>query len=221
MLISLFHHSLLYATIFLPIQREKPAMNMTMEMGHGSPTNATESIHGHAMAMPAIFTTGIHITLFLKDWRTASILSYILTLLFLFSLAWFNRFLGILKIQIATKAQPIYHAPGAPILKSAVPRRRPNPITKEHMSPLPLYMEIDREDGENSSPISSTPFLRSHVRREDGIFDSNRDDRSQTLTARAFHRHCSPWAPSRIWSWKHDGLCSFLEGIRALIGYLL
>ncbi|KAJ9289441.1 hypothetical protein DTO021C3_2892 [Paecilomyces variotii] len=195
-------------------------MNMTMAMGHDHPTNGTESIHSDGMEMPAIFTTGTHITLFFKDWTTASYSSYVLTLFFLFLLAWFNRFLGILKLQLESRAHSVHHIPSAPVLASAAARRRRN--IKEHMSPLPLYMEIDKNDDENSSQFPSTPFLRSQGQREHGRrLDSNGADQSQSFITRSFRRLCSAWTLTRLWSWRHDGLYSFIEGVRASIGYLL
>lgn len=175
---------------------------------------------GHEMAMPAIFTAGTNITLFVSSWTTSSIEMYLLTLFFLFSLALFNRFLGALKTQIDSKTNST-HPPSAPGLAPPAARRRRNFIPKERMSPLPLYMEIDKSDDESSTQFPSAPFLGSQPAKESPGPAGRKPQESQGLVMRYFRILCGIWTPSRPWNWKHDGFNSLLEVTRAFIGYLL
>ncbi|BCR92134.1 putative copper transporter crmD [Aspergillus chevalieri] len=181
-------------------------VNMTMEM---------KPDHGHGMAMPAFFTTGTHITLLFNSWRTASLTSYLLALLLLFVLAFFNRFLGVLKFQLDAEIQTL--VPDVPIIAPPPASRYPS-IPKDHMSPLPRY--VKNHNAHDDSDHFPPPFSHTHSSEWNDLI-SGRSVKPQGSNTR-FARMLSGLLISReSWTWRRRSLHSLLEGARALIGYTL
>lgn len=181
-------------------------VNMTMEM---------KPDHGHGMAMPAFFTTGTHITLLFNSWRTASLTSYLLALLLLFVLAFFNRFLGVLKFQLDAGIQTL--VPDVPIIAPPPASRYPS-IPKDHMSPLPRY--VKNHNAHDDSDHFPPPFSHTHSSEWNDLI-SGRSVKPQGSNTR-FARMLSGLLISReSWTWRRRSLHSLLEGARALIGYTL
>lgn len=183
-------------------------MNMTMQM---------EPDHNHGMATPAVFTTGTHITLFFNSWRISSLTSYLLTLFLLFALALFNRFLGILKFQLdAEIPTPV---PDVPIIAPPPALRRHSSIKKGHASPLPRYVKNHDAD-DDSDHFPPAPFSHTHSSEWNDLI-SGRSAKPEGPTARFLRMFSGLRASREPWSWRRRSLCSSLEGVRALIGYML
>ncbi|KAB8261289.1 Ctr copper transporter [Aspergillus pseudonomiae] len=190
-------------------------MNTNMQ----NETNGHGHDHGHHdMSMPAIFTTGTKVTLFFSIWTTNSMATYLLTLAFLFLLALFNRFLGALKFQIEHKMNSARMS-GIPVpILGQPPAYRHRKIPKDRASPLPQYIQVNTNDPFERPlpPPPSPPPLRD-------------DEQSELVSGRAglswFRRWFTilfgKWTPSGPWSWQQDGGRSLLEGLRALLGYVL
>ncbi|KAB8228782.1 putative copper transporter crmD [Aspergillus alliaceus] len=189
-----------------------------MNMQNGT----AEHTHGHSnhdMSMSAIFTTGTKVTLFFGGWTTNSVTSYLLTLAFLFLLAWFNRFLGALKFQVELKINSVRN-PGLPVPIIGQPPAlyRSRMISKDRVSPLPRYMQVNPNDSFDrpSPPPPSPPPLLDDERRE-LVPGSVKQSRVQKCFGTIFRK----WVPRGPWSWQQDGGRSLLEGLRALLGYIL
>lgn len=178
--------------------------------------------HSHSdddggMAMSAIFTGGTHIVLFFPGWETSSLASYLIALLLLFALAWFNRFLAALRSQLDVKSRLASRVPGVPLMEPPPRGRKSNLRFKERMSPLPLYTELNK-DGDDSGTQSLSPASLSRPDGEgDGLIAGpNPSGRSWSLLSL-----CGLGKVSQPWSWRRKALRALLEGVRALLGYLL
>ncbi|GIJ87973.1 hypothetical protein Asppvi_006889 [Aspergillus pseudoviridinutans] len=173
------------------------------------------SDHSKGMAMSTVFDTSTEITLFFRGWTTTTATSYTFTLMFLFALAIFNRFLGVLKFQLDVKhTEPIER--GVPKLQLATARRRRHAIPKDRLSPLPQYMKVAETDPDHEATFPSAPFLGPDPERtRDGLSSTLTQEPQGPLAKRRW------WSAYRRWSWRRDGTRSLLEGLRALVGYAL
>ncbi|KAE8136130.1 hypothetical protein BDV38DRAFT_250650 [Aspergillus pseudotamarii] len=145
--------------------------------------------------------------------------TYLLTLAFLFLLAWFNRFLGALKFQLENTTNST-RASGlpVPILGQPPAAHRYRKISKDRVSPLPRYIQVNANDPfERPSPPPSSPPPSHEDERSELVPSSTRPSRVR----RGFKILFGEWTPSGPWSWQQDGGRSLLEGIRALLGYVL
>ncbi|BCS28123.1 putative copper transporter crmD [Aspergillus puulaauensis] len=155
------------------------------------------------MDMPATFSNSTKVTLFFSAWTTTSVPAYIFTLLFLFALAFLNRFLAALRFQLE------YHQSATSISILPPPQFRRRTIPKARLSPLPQYTAIHNAEEEHfQTPESSTLAP---------------DDEKQFRCCRMWNYLFTllpQWTPSSPWSWR-DGSLALLEGVRAFIGYIL
>ncbi|KAE8383124.1 Ctr copper transporter [Aspergillus bertholletiae] len=176
--------------------------------------------HSHDMSMPSIFTTGTKVTLFFSIWTTNSMATYLFTLAFLFALAWFNRFLGALKFQLESKSNSTrVSGVKVPVLgQPPAASYRPRKILKDRVSPLPQYIQINTNDlyERPSPPPPSPPPLQDDERSE-----LVPNSAGPSCIRRWFKILFGKWTPSGPWSWQQDGGRSLLEGLRALLGYVL
>ncbi|GIK01779.1 hypothetical protein Aspvir_005820 [Aspergillus viridinutans] len=174
-----------------------------------------QSDHSKGMAMSTVFDTSTEITLFFCSWTTTTTSSYTITLIFLFAMAVFNRFLGVLKFQLDMKhTEPVERE--VPKLQLAPSRRRRHAIPKDRMSPLPQYMKVAGTDPDHEASFPSAPFLEAHPERTcDGLAASLIQEPQSPLAERRWGN------VYRRWSWRRDGTSSVLEGLRALVGYAL
>ncbi|KAL3469569.1 Ctr copper transporter family-domain-containing protein [Aspergillus californicus] len=192
-------------------------MEMDMDMSntssheHNNISHTTPNTNMN-MNMPAIFTSSTKVTLFFKAWTTTSPAAYILTLLLLFALAFLNRFLAALRFQLQSSHPP--ETPSIPIL--AAPRRR-RAIPKARLSPLPQYMQLNRDSECESAQSLFRPG------GPDEYLDSDRSEKPHApRRLRRFLTAVIPqWTPSAPWSLRGDGGRGLLEGVRAFIGYIL
>lgn len=127
-----------------------------------------ESMHHHAMAssvpsapsnetgmggmgMSSVFSTNLRVTLFFTEWTTTTVAAYIATIIFLFCLTLFNRFLGALRFQAErawssqTRSRNLLSTP--PI------GRNRRALFKAKASPIPTY--ILRQSNPEGDPLTS------------------------------------------------------------------
>ncbi|KAF7593574.1 hypothetical protein BBP40_011194 [Aspergillus hancockii] len=193
-----------------------------MGMEHANHDHGSHGTDSHEMmAMSAVFTTGTHITLFFSNWETSSTAAYLLTLLLLFVLAWFNRFLRVLRFQLDANTRSTPSTPDVPVLEPPTVWCRRRFMAKDRLSPLPRYMEIDKPNDDTDAQCHPAPVSEHTDEEEHDGLVSDRPGTSQGWTSRSLRRLFGTWVPSEPWSWRRDGLRSFLEGVRAFIGYIL
>lgn len=174
-------------------------------MQHPDHSHSIAHTHGHGMPMPAIFTSGTQITLFFSSWTTSSVASYILTLLFLFILTWFNRFLGVLKLQFDARTNPISRVSDVTTRSTPAARRWYHFMNKDYMN----------------APPDDSALLPPRLAGEwDGIAPDRFAERQEPAIP-SFRTISRTWTSSESWSWRRNGILSLLEGARAFIGYLL
>ena len=162
------------------------------------------------MNMPAVFSTSTEITVLFTGWTTSTTTQYIFTLIFLFLLAIFNRFLGSLKFQLERSWSQ--HTSPPTLLLAPVNARQG--IRKAKRSPLPDYMRIHGdEDDEETLPVSNNNETRSTPSRHPKM-EGPRKRISLTCMLPS-------WRASGTWSLQKDGTRALLECFRALIGYFL
>ncbi|OQD82135.1 hypothetical protein PENANT_c023G02138 [Penicillium antarcticum] len=123
--------------------------HMNMEQGaHSEPDHTKHSDHDMAMAMPMTLKSSTQITLLFSWWSTTTVISYVLTLLVLFILVLFNRFLGILKLHLDQRLINTDHDSNEPPKLNLPPSRWDrNRSSKDRVSPLLPRME-ENDDSE-------------------------------------------------------------------------
>ncbi|EPS31138.1 putative copper transporter crmD [Penicillium oxalicum] len=171
--------------------------------------------NGTYMAMPMVFTFSTKVTILFSWWSTSTVVSYVISLFFLILLALFNRFLGILKLQLdRTPTHSHYKPSDVPKLSLPPSRWTQNQSSKDRGSPLPPQLEVNHDtDGHAAFPstpsLGPTPHLYSDQREQEshGVDSHPRFDHSLR--------------PHRKWNWSQDIIGSMLEGVRALTGYAL
>ncbi|KAJ5825034.1 Retrieval of early ER protein Rer1 [Penicillium robsamsonii] len=143
-------------------------------------------------------------------WTTSTTTQYVFTLIFLFLLAIFNRFLGALKFQLE-KSWSQHPSTPQTMLLAPVNRRS---IRKAKLSPLPDYIHVHGNDPEEESlPVltnNNETLITSRDLKRDG--HCNRTSLGCLLPS---------WKASGTWSLRKDGTRALLECVRALIGYFL
>ena len=165
--------------------------------------------------MPMVFTFSTKVTILFSWWSTSTVVSYVISLFFLILLALFNRFLGILKLQLdRTPTHSHYKPSDVPKLSLPPSRWTQNQSSKDRGSPLPPQLEVNHDtDGHAAFPstpsLGPTPHLYSDQREQEshGVDSHPRFDHSLR--------------PHRKWNWSQDIIGSMLEGVRALTGYAL
>ncbi|KAJ5758449.1 copper transporter crmD [Penicillium odoratum] len=172
--------------------------------GHGGHDHGHTG-HGMEMSMPMIFSLSTKVTILFSWWSTTTVISYVLTLLLLFLLACFNRFLGILKL-LHQRPNDLYHEiHDVPNLTLPLSRWTRNPNANDRMSPLPPQVVFNDNDTDRYDAFPTAPLLGPTSQP----YSNQYDESSQPSSYRS-HRKLN---------WQHDGTSSLLEGLRALIGY--
>ncbi|RLL98937.1 hypothetical protein CFD26_107878 [Aspergillus turcosus] len=119
---------------------------------------------GNRMRMPASFHSGTHLTLPFYGQSTDSIVVYVLTLIVFFFLAWWNRYLVLVRDRLENK---IIAARALQAL-GRLPLHRRRALFKPRLSPLPSFIRINREndprrdDGPIEMQSHGTEPLRGH-----------------------------------------------------------
>ncbi|KAL4885779.1 hypothetical protein BJY04DRAFT_179186 [Aspergillus karnatakaensis] len=205
---------------------------MNMDMGD---TSMDMSGHDHhnastdtpmTVAMPSIFISTTTVTLFFNEWTTNSPVTYFLTLFLLFTLAVLNRFLSAWQFQ-ARLSTP--STPTIPILAPPRSRRTRARIPKARLSPLPLYMQVDKEEEDTESghgdhylhlriPEIHTEDEHARLVAEDEV---QRTDLWRRVRDALSIVTPNRWTPNAPWSMRVDGGRAMVEGLRAFIGYIL
>ncbi|KAJ5652250.1 copper transporter crmD [Penicillium longicatenatum] len=174
--------------------------------------------HGHAgngtaMAMSMVFNLSTKVTILFSWWSTTTVTSYVFSLLFLFFLTLFNRFLGILKLQLDRRPINSDHdVSDVPKLKFPPSHWVRNRSSKDRMSPLPPHVEVNHDNSDCCGDLPSTPLLGPTLQP----YSDQREQESYVASS-----HPRLLRPNRRCNWQQDITSSLLEGLRALIGYAL
>ncbi|KAL2859519.1 Ctr copper transporter [Aspergillus pseudodeflectus] len=200
---------------------------------HDSNTNTME------MPMSSTFRASTTITLFFSSWTTTSPFTYTATLIFLFLLAFLNRFLTALRFQLeSADARSTEYSTSIPILEPPKSRRRGLGvrIPKARLSPLPVYMRVENDrdkdrDCEEAIDSEEEVRLALHV---PSLGENEEEEKSgsgaRTTRIPAWSRIQGffpsviptwKWKESAPWSPRQDGSRAMLEGVRAFMGYIL
>lgn len=179
------------------VSPEPPGMSDNMEMG--------------GTGMSTIFSTNTHVTLLFVGWTTTTVASYIATIISLFLLAVFNRFLGVVKFQ--TERVWVEQARKTNMLPPLRIVRDNRLFFKAKLSPVPT--SVARDDDLESDPLTSP------TDGEVGDEWSMPKGQNSWRQCVSFRRILGDWQPSARWSVKKDGLRAIMEFTRAFIGYIL
>ncbi|PVI00913.1 hypothetical protein DM02DRAFT_592098 [Periconia macrospinosa] len=112
-------------------------MDMTMNMDMDSQSSSATTMSG---AMTNTFSTTTLVTLWFTDWTTNTPSAYAFTLIFLFALGIFNRFLAALKTQLERRWDEV---------ESERDERSGAKEELEPLSPVPVGMRHSGEKGGN------------------------------------------------------------------------
>lgn len=174
---------------------------------HDSMGSNTTTGASMAMGMTSTFSTSTRVTLFFSDWTTDTPAKYFGTLLFLFTITLFNRFLGAWRSQLGHKwANDSAQARQQVELR----RRHKRSMSRakvEHQAP-----DVTTDgDFDETAPLSPVPpgmdIEAGHVAR------SSTPGWMAVFGGR--------WRAGNPWRFNIDCPRSLLEGLRAIIGYLL
>lgn len=168
-----------------------------------APSNETGM---EGMGMSSVFSTNNRVTLFFTEWTTTTVAAYIATIIFLFCLTLFNRFLGALRFQ--TERAWSGQTRSRNLLSTPPIGRNRRALFKAKASPIPTY--ILRQSNPEGDPLTS---------EESGDeWSTSRDQSDNRMSIRKIFGN---WQSSAPWSLKRDGIRALMEFTRALIGYLL
>lgn len=171
-----------------------------------APSNETEMGGMGGMGMSSVFSTNIRVTLFFTEWTTTTVAAYVGTIIFLFCLTIFNRFLGALRFQ--TERAWSGQIRSRNLLSTPPVGRNRRALFKAKASPIPTY--ILRQNNPEVDPLTS---------EESGDeWSTSRDQSDKRISIRKIFGN---WQPSAPWSLKKDGIRAIMEFTRTLIGYLL
>lgn len=177
-----------------------------MNHDHLSATNPAQNGTagtGMAMTMMSTFSTSTQVTLFFSDWTTDTPAKYFGTLVFLFVVTLFNRFLGAWRSQLGHK----WANDSAEARREAELHRRykRNGAKVEHQSHS-MSVEFDEV-----APLSPPP---------PGM-DVENGGKHGSKTPGWMAVFGGRWQAGNPWRFNIDCPRALLEGLRALIGYLL
>jgi hypothetical protein len=189
-----------------------------MDPNTSTSTNTDRNMNMNMNAgMSSTFSFSTTVTILFTSWATKTPTQYILTLILLFLLAIFNRFLGALKFQL--EQSWTQHDPVPPALKLTAIHSRRN-IHKAKLSPLPKYMRVHGDQNEDENIEETLPITYDeNVMGRSSTHLLERE--SQTSQKWSCGYSLLSWRASGRWSLQEDGLRGLLEFARALIGYLL
>jgi hypothetical protein len=156
--------------------------------------------------MSSTFSSSTRVTLWFTNWTTTTTATYVLSMLFLFSLGMLNRFLGALKSQLERKwgeKRDIAQAKQKEHEKQSIRGHARQWSRALRQQPV----RLEEPDGKETEPLS--PMTRPN--------DVEVGDKEMVQT----HQRRKFWVASAPWSIKKDGVSALLEFVRALIGYIL
>jgi hypothetical protein len=197
------------------------AMDMplsTMMSGMPNATSVETSSKGmFGMDMTSTFSTDTELTLFFIGWKTNTPGAYFGTLVFLFALTFFTRFLGAWRRQL-----DLYWT-----------RVAQEEIQKRQNTPKKLKRKnVKAQEDSELEPLSPPP---TNCCNEDEVSDGELEDEKRTRSSGG-HTMSSQgslyepeeiplarkgWQASNPWTLKIDGPRALMEFVRALIGYIL
>ncbi|OAF98844.1 uncharacterized protein CC84DRAFT_1181990 [Paraphaeosphaeria sporulosa] len=176
-------------------------------MGANNSTVSSTSMGG----MIGTFSTSTRVTLFFSDWTTDTPAKYFGTLIFLFVVTLLNRFLGAWRSQLGHK-----WANDAADARRKVEQRRAykhafSRAKVERQSSETCFDEEGAESSTEKAPLSPYPL---------GV-DVEAGEKKRDGTPMYMAVFGGRWRAGNPWRVNIDVPRALLEGIRALIGYLL
>ncbi|KAF1966703.1 hypothetical protein BU23DRAFT_543953 [Bimuria novae-zelandiae CBS 107.79] len=163
-----------------------------------------------AMGMASTFSTSTRATLFFANWTTDTPAKYFGTLIFLFAVTLLNRFLGAWRSQLGHKWANDAAEARRKLEQRREYRRSLNRANLEYQSPDCLEGDSDDTDTEKA-PLSPYP---------PGL-DVEAAEKKRNDTPTWMMVFGGRWQAGNPWRVNIDLPRAFLEGVRALIGYLL
>ncbi|TID23293.1 Ctr copper transporter family protein [Venturia nashicola] len=184
-----------------------------------STSNGTSSKGMFGIDMPSTFSTNTELTLFFIGWKTNTPGAYFGTLIFLFALTFFTRFLGAWRRQLdlywtrvaQEEIQKRQNASKKLKWEQHVKRRPESQLLP--LSPVPPNC------CDESGSISDDEW--DDEKRSDMAEDSKNSNRKSLHERDDVPRSRKGWQASNPWTLRIDGPRALLEFVRALIGYML
>ncbi|KAL1597729.1 hypothetical protein SLS60_008215 [Paraconiothyrium brasiliense] len=164
-----------------------------------------------AMGMTGTFSTSTKVTLFFSDWTTDTPAKYFGTLIFLFIVTLLNRFLGAWRSQLGHK-----WANDAADARRKVEQRREykralDSAKLERQSSGTCYDGEGDDSSTEQAPLSPYPSGT----------DIETGEKKRSGSPKWMAMFGGRWSAGNPWRINIDVPRALLEGIRALIGYLL
>lgn len=160
-----------------------------------SSSTAMPSI-GAMSGMSTTFSINTRVTLWFTDWTTDTAAAYAFTLIFLFVLGIFNRFLGAIRSQLERRWEERVEV---------VSSEGKSSYRKRHVRQQPSRAKREEDAQEELQPLSPAPEA----------IGAQVEEKPSRHTARGF------WVANAGWSARRDSIRALLEFIRAVIGYIL
>lgn len=189
-------------------------MDNMQNMDHQSTSSMdTSNATGASMAMGMMgtFSTSTRVTLFFSDWTTDTPAKYFGTLIFLFVVTLLNRFLGAWRSQLGHKWANDAAEARRKVEQRREYRRNRDRARSNHLS-LDHSVEVGFGDSDSEkaplSPSTQGPDVEAGVKKG-----------SDTPTWMLIFG--GRWRAGNPWRVNIDLPRAVLEGVRALIGYLL
>ncbi|KAF4304060.1 hypothetical protein GTA08_BOTSDO07973 [Botryosphaeria dothidea] len=178
------------------------------------PSMHSTSTSGMDMGMASTFSTGTHVMLFFDGWTTDSSGAYAGTILLLFMLSVFHRFLGSLRTQLEKVWLDHPHNDEEAARNSGSSRQHERKWDSEKREKPATYLADD--GAQETEPLSpSIPGAKS-------CEDISAAQRVWEDSESPGYGRRSPFGrPSVPWHWRKDGSRALLEFTRAALGYLL
>lgn len=195
------------------------APTTTMSAMPSSTSNGAASKGMFGMDMPSTFSTDTELTLFFIGWRTNTAGAYFGTLVFLFALTFFTRFLGAWRRQLdlywtRVAQEEIQKRRDAP--QKLKRKRRVGRQTDSELQPLSPLPPNCCDGGDSMSGDDLDDEKRANAPR-----NSANSTQSSTYEQEDLPDSPKGWQASNPWTLRIDGPRALMEFVRALIGYIL
>lgn len=171
------------------------------------------------MDMPSTFSTDTELTLFFIGWKTNTPGAYFGTLVFLFALTFFTRFLGAWRRQLDLYWTRV--AQEEILKRKNMPKRseRKQRVERQTESELQPLSPLPPNCCDGSDSISGDEM--DDEKRKGLPGDSMNSDHDSVYGQDDFSKSRKGWQASNPWTLRIDGPRAVMEFVRALIGYIL
>lgn len=186
-------------------------MDMSSPTSNGPPVQSSAPKMASMPGMSTTFSSNTHVTLWFAGWTTNTTTTYVLTIIFLFSLGLFNRFLGAVKSQLERmwSAQRDFDTE----VKYATKSEAPNDHSfRGHVRQWSRALRTPRMRLEDSGIQETEPL---------SPLPSTQRTQEKDVERRHVSKHRGFWVANAPWSPQRDTVRAVLEFTRAFIGYVL